>query len=416
MNDNALFWLSLNFLTIIILAFYSMQEMACVSFNKVRLQYYVSKGNQRAIWLRNLLQNPSRLFGTTLIGVNVATIVGSECAREFHRSIGLDPNWAPLSQVILVVILGELAPMFAARHYPEHVAMAGIPIVYASSKVAAPILWILSAISNGVSWLLGNKSGGSNTFLSQEELQKVIEDQEEDLIHDGDLEEINQIASNIFRLRGRDIQQIMTPLSAVPMLPSNATIIQMVNVLKRTRVDFIPIYHQHYHNIIGIARPRELIRIPDTRRIRDYCEAPWFVTKGSLLTDVLQQFRKNNESVTIVIDEEGTAIGLVTLDDLINEIFGKSSVVKSEEPISSVVLQNRTFPGDMLIKDFNRLFHTHLIDEEDDDDRTLSKLIKDVLGHPPEVGDTIVLTNFELSVKEASLLDVKTVSVNTKNR
>ncbi len=414
MNEHALFWLCLNFLTIFILAFYSMLEMACVSFNKVRLQYYVSKDNKRAIWLRNLLQNPSSLFGTTLIGVNVATIVGSECARQFHQSIGVDPNWALLSQVVLVVILGELAPMFAARHYPEHVAMAGIPIIYASSKVAAPILWVLSALSNGVNWIFGNRNGETTTFLSQEELLKVIEDQEEDLIHDGDLEEINQVASNIFRLRGRDIQQIMTPLSAVPMLPSNATIIQMVNTLQRTGVDFVPIYHQHHHNIIGIARPRELIGIPETRRIRDYCEAPWFLTKGSLLTDVLQHFRKNNESVAIVIDEEGAAIGFVTLDALLNEIFGKSTGLKNEELLPTIVLQNRTFPGEMLIKDFNRLFHTRLINEDDDDERTLSKLIKDILGHPPEVGDTITLTNFDLTVKEASLLDIKTISISSK--
>ncbi len=117
----------LNFLSIIMLAFYSMTEMACVSFNKVRLQYYVSKGMKRAIWLNALLQHPSRLFGTTLIGVNIAMFFGSEFSRQFYSSIGLNPDWSPLTQVILVVIFGELAPMFAARRYPEHVSILGIP-------------------------------------------------------------------------------------------------------------------------------------------------------------------------------------------------------------------------------------------------------------------------------------------------
>ena len=107
-------WLLLNFLSIVVLAFFSMSEMACVSFNKIRLQYYFSKGNTRAIWLNHLLHNPSRLFGTTLIMVSLAMVIGSECAREFHSSIGLDPDLAPLTQVILVVIFGE-RPLFSRQ-------------------------------------------------------------------------------------------------------------------------------------------------------------------------------------------------------------------------------------------------------------------------------------------------------------
>lgn len=88
-----------------------MLELAAVSFNRVRLEYYVSKKIKRAVWLHYLLQKPSRLFGTVMLGVNVALQVGSQSAREFYSSIGLDPNWAPLSQVFLVVILAELTPL-----------------------------------------------------------------------------------------------------------------------------------------------------------------------------------------------------------------------------------------------------------------------------------------------------------------
>ena len=123
----AMMWLLFNILSIVFLAFFSMAEMACISFNKIRMQFYVAQGSKRAKWLYALMQNPSRLFGTTLIGVNIATFVGSECARQFHSAIGLDPDLAPLSQVIIVIIFGELAPQFAARSYPENVAMLGAP-------------------------------------------------------------------------------------------------------------------------------------------------------------------------------------------------------------------------------------------------------------------------------------------------
>src|SRR5262245_63138653 len=112
-----------------------MIEMASVLLNLVRLHYYVSKGEKRAVLFNELLNYPSRLFGTTLIMVNSATVFGSEFSREFHEAIGLSPDLAPLTQVLLVLIFGELSPMFAARTHSEHMALLGIPLLYASAKI-----------------------------------------------------------------------------------------------------------------------------------------------------------------------------------------------------------------------------------------------------------------------------------------
>src|SRR5437879_1442922 len=111
MISSVLWWSLMNLLFLMMLAFYSMMEMACVSFNKVRLQYYVSKGQRRAIWINNLMQNSSIFFGTTLIGVNVALMAGSECSCQLYLSMGLNPDFSFLTQVLIVVIFGELAPM-----------------------------------------------------------------------------------------------------------------------------------------------------------------------------------------------------------------------------------------------------------------------------------------------------------------
>src|SRR5690348_4151194 len=102
--SEALWWTFLNLISIIVLAFFSMEEMACVSFSRLRLHYYVSQGKRRALWLNYLLQEPTRLFTTTLLSVNAAMFIGSECARQSYIALGLSPDWAPVSQVILVVI------------------------------------------------------------------------------------------------------------------------------------------------------------------------------------------------------------------------------------------------------------------------------------------------------------------------
>ncbi|MCB1112101.1 MAG: HlyC/CorC family transporter [Chlamydiales bacterium] len=413
MND-ALFWLLLNLTSVIALAFYSMLEMACVSFNKVRLQYYVSKKNQRALWLNKLLQNPSLLFGTTLIGVNVATVIGSECAREFHSAIGIDPNWAPLSQVIIVVIFGELAPMFAARCYPEHVAMLGIPIIYASSIVMSPIIWMLSVFSRWVSYFIGGAESDPNLYLSQEELQQILEEQDEEHTQASDNTEFNAIAANIFRLRGKTVKEVMLPINSIPLLASNAIVKQMKNLLQRTGADWVPIYYRQHSNIVAIAFPRETVKAPDNKRVRDFARSPWFITGHTKLTEVLKQFRSNNENVAVVLDDTGAAIGVITLDDVIEEIFGKAKgePIKTEHS-GQVFLIERTFPGNMLVKDFNLQFGVVLSLEVN---LTLSELLQEVLGHPPEEGDVVSVGNFELGVKKSSILGVKRVSITSKRR
>jgi putative hemolysin len=410
MISSALMWLFFNFLTIVILAFYSMMEMACVSFNKVRLNYYVSKGDKRAIWLNYLLNHPFRLFGTTLIGVNVAMFAGSECSREFHSAIGINPDWAPLSQVILVVILGELAPMFAARHYAEHVAMLGIPLIYLSAKIMSPLLWITGMITQLLNKILGNKKQNSEIFLNQEELQTILKEHSEEGIVGAESEEFNKVTTHIFQLRQKEAYQVDTPIQNIPRLSSNATIGEMRLMLKNIEHSYVAIYYKDIRNIVGIAFPRDLIRIPDSKRIRDYARPPWFVTQHTKISQILHQFKQNNHNVAIMLDKHGKALGVITLEDVLKEIFG-------EETFEPVVKMNkffiaRTFPGDMLVKEFNQEFGV-VLDKKGD--QTLSELFQRELGHHPSEDESVVVGAFELTAKETSLLDVISITINTRS-
>lgn len=412
MKTSAFWWLIFNFLSIIVLAFYSMLEMACVSFNKVRLQYYVSKGMTRAIWLNYLLHTPSRLFGTTLIGVNIALVIGSECSREFHQAIGLSPDLAPLSQVILVVIFGELAPMFAARRYAENVAMLGVPLIYASAKLMAPLLWCLGLISRLSNYLVGGTEKQKAIFLSQEELQKILEEQEEDMTPIGGSEEFNAITTNIFHLHAKVAMQVMEPITNIPMIPSNATIEQMQALILKTNADYLPIYHRESTNIVGIAFPRDLIRVQNSKRVRDYARPPWFITQNTKVTQILTQFRRNNQSVAIVLDAKGKTIGIINFYDIMEEIFGKTSLSRKQTAkIPHRLIIERIFPGDMKISEFDKEYNVTL---DENGNMTLSDLIIKTLDHHPEVGESIFINPFEITVKEASILEVKTVSVSTR--
>jgi len=409
MINSAIWWLFFNLLSIGLLAFYSMMEMACVSFNKVRLHYYVHKGNKRAQWLNYLLHHPFRLFGTTLIGVNVSMFIGSECAREFHSAIGLNPDLAPLTQIALVVIFGELAPMFAARHYAEHVAMIGIPLVYASARLLKPALWIIGGITKAANLLVNGKSMQPSIFLSQEELQKILEETSEPNLADNE-QELNVITRNIFSLREKIAKDIQTSLEKIPRLPSNTTLLQMREEIKRTDADFVMIYYKDYSNIVGLAFPRDLIRLPENKRIRDSARAPWFVTENTPLTQILNQFQKNNQSVAVILDNKGLAKGFLTLDDLLEEIFGETDYKAEAE--KSAFFMERTFPGGFTVGEFKKQFNISL---NENLNMTLSELMETLLGRHAEEGDSIYIKPLELIAKETSLLGVTSIVVKSRS-
>ncbi len=392
--------------------FFAMVELACVSFNKVRLQYYVSMGNKRAIWLSNLLHKPALLFGTTLIGVNTSLIVGSECARRFYDSLGYSPDWAPLSQIVLVLIFAEISPMVAGRRYAEHVAMLAIPVLYFFSILLRPIIATLDLFCRFVNRLIG-KPVAAGVYLSREELQHVIEERDETISTEPQKKEFNTVVANIFTLKNKTAKDLMLPLAQVSLLSSFSTVKEMRDVVKNKRAPFIPIYHRHPHNIVAIAFPRDLLRLSENKKVKDYARSPWFITENSSILQILKQFRRNNQSLAIVLDQKGLATGILTLDEIIDEIFGRADTWTSYEemvPRAYHIVIDRTFPSDTTLSEFNKQFGVHLAYQ---DAETLEEVMTIALGHSPSKGESVRIDQFELTVEEASILGAKMIEVRT---
>ena len=412
MNDSWKFFLFLILLCLAIQAFFAMVEMACVSFNKVRLQYYVGKQNKRALWLSYLLHHPALLFGTSLIGVNTALVVGSECARRFYVALGLSPDWAPLSQIIIVLIFAEIAPMFAGRRYAEHVAMLGIPILFFFSILVRPVIWILDLLCLGINRLIG-KPVTAGIYLSREELQNVIEEREETITSEPTKREFNTVVANIFALKNKIAKDLMQPLTQIPLVPSYCTVAQMRELVKNKHISFLPIYHRNPQNIIAITFPRDLLRLSANKRIKEYSRQPWFIIENSSILQILKQFRRNNQSLAVVLNDKGLATGILTLDQIVDEIFGTTDQWMSFEemiPRAYHVVVDRTFPGDMRLDEFNRQFNVKLSYQNAE---TLEELMTLALGHSPSKGESVRIDQFELTVEEASLLGAEMIVVRT---
>ncbi|NGX56039.1 MAG: Magnesium and cobalt efflux protein CorC [Candidatus Anoxychlamydiales bacterium] len=407
--NSTIFFLFLALICVFLESFFSMFEMACVSINKVRLQYFVSKNNKRAIWTQKLLNKPSFLFGTTLIAVNTVMQIGSEAARRFYESINLSPDFAPLSQIIIVLIFGELAPLFAARRHPEHIALLFVPIVYLISKILTPFIWIVDKVSK-ISNLFFGKSE-TTFFLTKEELQKAFEEPSKKGTS-FEKESINDIVSKIFTLKDKIAKNILLPIDSIKMIDSNSNFTTLMSSLSINYVSYIPIYHKNKNNIVAIAYPKNLLNIQEKEKVINYSKPPWFVLENTKVVDILKQFRTNNQTIAVVLNSKGASIGFITLDQIIDEIFGQYPKYQEKKSQASKVFIEMTLNGDMTLIEFNKVFNVYLHYKKA---KTLSDLISYIIVHPPSEGEVIHFEGFEFSIIEISLLGVKKLKVKTLN-
>ncbi len=405
----SVFWLILTLGCILVQAFFAMMEMASVSFNKVRLQYFVSKGSKRASWLYSLLQNPPRLFGTTLFGVNFCMQVGSECSRRFYYSMGLNPDLAPLSQVIIVLIFAELTPLFAARKFSGHVIMSGIPIIYVFSKIMIPVTWSIGLISKAINFIFTGKGETHLMSVTRDELQRAVEEQSHELRPIEEDPEFNQLVNNILNLKKKMATNVMTALHQVHMASNSQTVAKVRETLDKTYHPFLPIYQKQRHNVVGIVDTRNLIRANPEDEIKKFISPPWFVVQDAPASEILNQFRHNKQKTAVVLDHQGQAIGVLTLDALIKALFGEG--IEDTLPViqtKKYSLVDRTLPAEMPLKVFNEEFQANI---ELEGCSNLGELVEEILGHLPEKGELVKIGTYEMRIEDISLGNVKKVWV-----
>lgn len=409
MKTDTFMWLCLVVICIFVQGFYAMLEMAIVSFNRLRLHYYCVKGIKRAIWLKKMLSKPTTLFGTTLLGVNIALQLGSECSRELYRSLNFNPDFAPITQIFIVLIFAELSPMLAARKYSESVVMLGMPIIYLSSIVMRPITFFIDSVGRSVNKILGGVGSEKEIKLGKDEVEKALEEMEAN--NTGSFYPINTLAKNIFDFRTKQAYDVLMPIGLMRMASSESTVAQLKLLFSNTDEMYLPIYHKNKNNVIGVIHARDLLQAQEHDFIVEYALSPWFVTGETYLFSLLEAFKTNRQPLAVVLNQEGAAQGIVTLDGLIDEIFGVSHPYqekKSRKKQLSTQFIELSLPGNFPLQDFDRQYHTNLSRHQKD---TLAELFYYHLGRYPEEKDSICIDNLEFTVQEKSLLSAKSIFI-----
>ncbi|AGR97399.1 CNNM domain-containing protein [Chlamydia trachomatis] len=398
-TNSPFFWLGVNLLCIFVQGFFSMMEMACISFNRVRLQYYLTKSNKKASYINFLVRRPYRLFGTVMLGVNIALQIGSESSRTCYKLLGISPEYAPATQIILVVIFAELIPLAISRKIPEKIALKGAPILYFAHYLFYPLIQCVGGITNMIYFILNIKEETLHSTLSRDELQKTLETHHEE--HD-----FNVIATNIFSLSATSVEQVCQYLDQIPILSATASVRDVCQLVRRHRLDFVPVYHKVKKNVVGIAFPKNLINRNPSDPVVPYLSSPWFMTAKSKLIHAIQEFRKNSSNVAIVLNNNGEPMGVLGLHTVFKTLFNTRNIAQLKPKPTSLI--ERTFSGNTPLSEIENELDIIFMDN---DCTTIEQLMLKLLDTPPEVGASIIINDLLLEVKEISLYGIKTVAI-----
>jgi len=395
------------FLTLIFIClqgYFAMMEMAIVTFNRVRLQYYVAKGNKNALKISKLLAKPPFLFATTLIGVNGCLQIGSECARRFYIAIGINPDYAPISQIFLVLLFAELTPMLAARFHAEHVASLGISLLHLCSKVLSPIIVILNFFVSIISRIFGRQSD-LRSYITREEIQKAIEAKEMGDDEKDQEKVASTLSHHIFTLMHKTPRDLMIPLKKIAKIGAKSSIEEVEKKLLDNYTPYLLVYQDIDQSIFGFISARDLLRDPPN--IEKITKPVWFISEKTPITEVLQQLRSRLHHFAVVLDHKGEGVGLITLDQIVEEIFPPK---REKEKRSDDLYIDRSFPADASIEQINHDLEITLPTQFGEE---LEDLVTHLLGHHPKKGEEVHFEGLTFLIENVPLMTERTIRIST---
>lgn len=390
------------FVLILINAFFASAEMAMVSVNKTRIGFLAEDGNKKAIQLQNLLKEPSGFLATIQVAITFSGFFASaSAATSISGSFAaiLDKVHIPYSENIafvavtvfmsyLTLVLGELVPKRIALQYAEKVALAAIGPLVIVSKFTKPFVWFLSLSTNIILRILGMKAEGIEEKVSREEIRSLIEiGEEQGAINETEREMID----GIIEFDDKLAKEIMTPRTETYLLEVNDSISENIHEMLHEGFSRIPIYDDEVDNIVGVLHIKDVFAKVisegiENIKIKDIMRKPYFVPETKNIDDLFKDLQCSENYLSILIDEYGGFSGIVTLEDLIEEVMGEiTDEYDAEEPEFERVDDNTyIISGLMTIDDINDEFDLEL---ESDSADTIAGLFMETHGTVPKEDD-----------------------------
>ncbi|MDD5602896.1 MAG: hemolysin family protein [Eubacteriales bacterium] len=411
-------------------AFFASSEIAIISLNDNKIRKMAEEGSKKAGLLAKLTSEPSNFLSTIQIGVTVAGLLASAFTAESFAGrltsailgTGLNVNEEMLKLLVTValtiilsyftLVFGELVPKRIAMQKSEKLAMLVIRPLYALAVVAKPFIKFLSFSTDSVIRLFGGDPDAEEQNITEEEIRMMMDvGEEKGAILDSEKEMID----NIFEFNDSTASDVMTHRTDIIALPVTSTIDVVMNLMISEKFTRIPVYEDNIDNIVGILHVKDLLQYtscenrPETFDLRDLARQPYFVPASKKSNELLNELQKNKVHMAVVIDEYGGTAGLVTIEDLIEEIVGNIFDEYDDDDVKEIEkISENTYIIDGKV-DLDKVMDELEVQLPSDEFDTLSGFLVGQLGRIPEQDEKPVV-EYENIIFTVESLDEKRIA------
>ncbi len=417
-------------------AFFAAAEIAFISLNDAKIEKQAKEGNKKAKQIEKMIKSPSKFLATIQIGITLAGFLSSAFASDAFAeklapalyqimpfiNLGV---WKSISIILITIILsfftlifGELVPKRFAMKYYEKISFATIGIIRAISIVTLPFVKFLTLVTNGVSKLFGVGENEEES-VTEEEIKMLIDQGEEK----GTIkEEEKELINNVFEFNDITVSEIMKhrkDIFAVDINISNEELLQELSQ-EEYRYSRIPVYDETIDEIKGILYVKDVLKNINkkTFKVKNVMKDAYFVSQNRLINEVFKELQKNKKQIAIIVDEYGGTAGLITMEDILEELVGDifDEYDKEEKEYEQIDSNTYLISGSMTINDVNKLLEAQIPEGDYD---TLSGYLQDKLGRIPEEEELPTIDTEKVNYKiveyeDKRILKVKACKNNTE--
>jgi len=384
-------------------AFFSSAETALTTVNKIRIRSLIDDGNKRAITVNKIIEQSNKMLSAILIGNNIVNISASALTTQW--TIRVFGNYATgIATGILtltVLILGEITPKTAATIYSEKISLIYAPIIYTLMYILTPVIFIVDHLAGGFMRLIHLDRTNGSSKITEDELRTFVQVSHEDGVIESNEK---KIINNLFDFGDTEAKDVMIPRIDMTLADINTSYNEIIALFRETKYTRIPIFENDIDNVVGILNIKDLILVPHHSdfQIRTIMRKPFFTYEHKNTSELFNQMQRNSHSICIVLDEYGSTAGMITTEDLLEEIVGE---IRDEydadetDPFVKVGVNTYLVDGSYKLDDINDALNISLVSEDND---SIGGYIIEKLDRFPEVGEQFELDTLHIKIERAT--------------
>ena len=397
-------------LALLVTALFSAAEMSFIAANRVRLRHMAEGGHRTAVRYLEAFRSPERLLSTAMMGVTLAHITASTVATWALIPVvgGGAALLVTLGLTPLMLVFGEVIPKAVARERATGLILVLFPVIEGVGKLLTPLTWGANALVAWALSLVGRQRTSTRQFVSREELKLLLQMEPEEA--DVTVTEAEMI-DKIFDLGETAVREVIVPLVDVAALPETASPADAVRLIRERGYSRIPVFTDRAFNIAGVVTTMDLLRLggeaPD---LRSLMRPATYVPETKRIDDLLREMQKNRVQLAVVVDEYGGAVGIVTVEDIIEEVVGEIRDEHDRTPDTVERLPDGSYrvAGRAGIDEVNEALEWEL---PKGDFETVAGLVLATLHRIPLVGEVFRVSRYTITVLEADKRRVLTVRI-----